>query len=89
MDAHEKPQVVVACILSDKAEQTLLLSFTKGASLEEAPPLTEAKVTLFEREWERDDFHEVGHFKRIQGSEWTLPFQESIIGWKWRFPDMT
>ena len=75
MDAHEKPQVVVACILSDKAEQTLLLSFTKGASLEEAPPLTEAKVTLFEREWERDDFHEVGHFKRIQGSEWTLAYK--------------
>ena len=83
MDAHEKPQVVVACILSDKAEQTLLLSFTKGASLEEAPPLTEAKVTLFEREWERDDFHEVGHFKRIQGSEWTLAYK-AIPGKQYR-----
>ncbi len=69
MDAHEKPQVVVACILTDKAEQTLQLSFTKGASLAEAPALTEASVALL------DDDGLVGHFQRKQGSEWTLAYR--------------
>ena len=66
MDAHEKPQVVVVCILSDEAEQTLQLYFTKGASLSEAPALTEASVALL------DDDGLVGHFERKQGNEWTL-----------------
>lgn len=48
MDAKEKPQVVVSCIISDDPVQTLKLSFTKGASLSEAPPLTEAIATLYE-----------------------------------------
>ena len=34
MDAKEKPQVVVVCVLSDDPVQTLQLSFTKGASLQ-------------------------------------------------------
>ena len=66
MDAREKPQVVVACILTDKAEQTLRLSFSKGASLSEAPALTEASVVLL------DDDGLVGHFERKQRNEWTL-----------------
>ena len=69
MDAREKPQVVVACILTDKAEQTLQLSFTKGASLSEAPALTEASVVLL------DDDGLVGHFERKQGSEWKLAYK--------------
>ena len=48
MDAKEKPQVVVSCIISDDPVQTLKLSFTKGASLSEAPLLTEAIATLYE-----------------------------------------
>jgi len=69
MDAHEKPQVVVVCILSDEAEQTLQLYFTKGASLAEAPALTEASVALL------DDDGLVGHFRRKQGGEWTLAYK--------------
>ena len=69
MDAREKPQVVVVCILTDKAEQTLQLSFTKGASLSEAPVLTEASVALL------DDDGLVGHFQRKQGNEWTLSYK--------------
>ena len=68
MDAKEKPQVAVACILTDDPEQTMLLSFTKGASLSEAPPLTEAVVTLFDGE------EEVGKFNHKQANEWTLSY---------------
>lgn len=46
MDAEEKPQVVVWCILTDDPMQELKLSFTKGASRAEAPPLTEADAIL-------------------------------------------
>lgn len=46
MDAEEKPQVVVWCVLTDDPVQELKLSFTKGASRAEAPPLTEADAIL-------------------------------------------
>ena len=68
LDAGDKPQVVVACILTDESVQTLRLSFTKGASLSEAPPLTEAKAALFEGD------EKVGEFRNNQGEEWTLQY---------------
>ena len=68
LDAKETPQVVVECILSDEPIQVLNLSFTKGASLSEAPSLTEAKAVLYEKDVQ------VGEFTRQQSGEWTLEY---------------
>ncbi len=68
MDAKEKPQVAVGCILTEEPVQKLYLSFTKGASLSAAPPLTKATVMLFDGE------DKVGAFKREQDNEWTLAY---------------
>ena len=68
MDAKEKPQVVVLCVLSDEPVQTLQLSFTKGASLAEAPALTEAVAMLY------DESRAVGEFKRDSDGIWRLEY---------------
>ena len=68
MDAKEKPQVVVVCVLSDEPVQTLQLSFTKGASLAEAPALTEAVAMLY------DESRAVGEFKRDSDGIWRLEY---------------
>lgn len=68
LDAKETPQVVVECILSDEPIQVLNLSFTKGASLSEAPALTEAKAVLYEKDVQ------VGEFIRQESGEWTLKY---------------
>ncbi len=68
MDAKEKPQVVVVCVLSDEPVQTLQLSFTKGASLAEAPALTEAVAMLY------DGTKAVGEFKRGSDGIWRLEY---------------
>ncbi len=83
MDAKEKPQVVVTCILTDDQEQKLQLFYTKGASQSEVLPVTEAVVTLFEKRWEKNEYKEVGRFKRSQGSEWKLAYR-AIPGWYYR-----
>ena len=56
------------CVLSDEPEQKLFLSLTKGASLSEAPPLTEATATLY------DNQRVVGRFQHKEGNEWTLSY---------------
>lgn len=66
MDAEEKPQVVVSCVLSDDPVQTLKLSFTKGASLKEAPQLTEAVATLY------DGGYRIGEFMKLEDGIWIL-----------------
>ena len=48
LDAGESPQVIVDCILSNDDVQELYLCFTKGASRQEAEPLTEAVATLID-----------------------------------------
>lgn len=68
MDAKERPQVVVVCVLSDDHVQTLQLSFTKGASLAEAPALTEAVAMLY------DGTKAVGEFKRGSDGIWRLEY---------------
>lgn len=82
MDAKEKPQVSVVCILTDDPVQELRISFTKGASLSVAPPLTEAEASLtdltrgevmkFERQqdgvWRTDFAAKPGHRYRIDVS---------------------
>ena len=83
MDAKEKPQVVVICILTDDQDQKLQLFYTKGASQSEVLPVTEATVTLFEKRWEKNEYKEVGRFKRSQGREWILAYR-AIPGWYYR-----
>ena len=68
MDAKERPQVVVVCVLSDDPVQTLQLSFTKGASLAEAPVLTEAVAMLY------DGTKAVGEFMRGSDGIWRLEY---------------
>ncbi len=68
MDAAEKPQVVVSCILTDNPMQTLKLSFTKGASLKEAPQLTEAVAILY------DENTKIGEFRKQEDRIWTLNY---------------
>lgn len=68
MDAKERPQVVVVCVLSDDHVQTLQLSFTKGASLAAAPVLTDAVAVLYEQG------NEVGEFKRGSDGIWRLEY---------------
>ena len=71
LDAGETPQVVVDCILSNDDVQKLYLCFTKGASRDEADPLTEAVVTLIDL----TESKTVGQF--VKGEEknlWTLDY---------------
>ena len=68
LDARDEPQVVVACLLTDDSEQTLRLSFTKGASISEAQPLTEARAALYAGE------ERIGEFTHRSGEEWTLAY---------------
>lgn len=69
MDAKEKPQVAVVCVLTDDPVQELHLSFTKGASLSEAPSLTEAKATLTDLT-RREEME----FERQQDGVWRVDF---------------
>ena len=56
------------CVLSDEPVQTLQLSFTKGASLAEAPALTDAVAMLY------DGTKAVGEFKRGSDGIWRLEY---------------
>ena len=70
LDAGERPQVVVECVLTNDETQELRLNFTKGASKAEAEPLNEAVATL-------TDLTEgkiVGEFVRSTGDMWTLDY---------------
>ena len=71
LDAGENPQVVVDCVLSNNDVQNLYLCFTKGASRQEAEPLTEAVATLIDL----TESKTVGQF--VKGEEknlWTLDY---------------
>ena len=70
LDARDEPQVVVECILSDKPMQTLYLSYTKGASREAAPELTEAVATLTDL----TEGREAGRFRRSADGSWQLSY---------------
>ena len=58
MDAQEKPQVAVVCILSNEPVQELTLLFTKGASQKGQVSVTEAEAILIDESFNE----EVGHF---------------------------
>ncbi|MDO5442925.1 MAG: DUF4249 family protein [Bacteroidia bacterium] len=70
MDAMEDPQVVVECILCDGPVQVLRLDYTKGASLETAPDLPEAKALLTDL----TEGKEAGTFTRSADGTWQLAY---------------
>ena len=70
LDAGENPQVVVDCILSNDDVQKLYLCFTKGASRDEADPLTEAVATLIDL----TEGKTVGQFVKSESDLWTLDY---------------
>ena len=70
LDAGERPQVVVECVLTNDETQELRLNFTKGASKAEAEPLTEAVATLIDL----TEGKTVGEFVRSTGDLWTMDY---------------
>ena len=70
MDAGEEPVVAVECILSEQPVQTLRLSFTKGAAMDEAPALAEADAVLIDLTEGRT----VGSFERQDDGTWALDY---------------
>jgi len=70
LDVGEQPKVVVECLLTDSAPQELRLSFTKGASLAEAPELTEATARLIDL----TNNYPVGEFRRRYDGIWVLDY---------------
>ena len=70
LDAGEKPKVVVECVLTDSSPQELRLSFTKGASLAEAPELTEATARLIDL----TNNYPAGEFRRRDDGIWVLDY---------------
>ena len=70
MDAGEEPVVAVECILSEQPVQTLRLSFTKGAAMDEVPALSEAEAVLIDL----TEGKTVGSFERQDNGTWTLGY---------------
>ena len=70
LDAGERPKVVVECVLTDSSPQELRLSFTKGASLTEAPELTEATARLLDL----TNNYPAGEFRRREDGIWVLDY---------------
>ena len=70
MDAGEEPVVAVECILSEQPVQTLRLSFTKGAAMDEAPALSEAEAVLIDL----TEGKTVGSFERRDDGTWALDY---------------
>jgi hypothetical protein len=71
MDAREKPQVVVVCILKNEPVQELTLHYTKGALEKERVPVAEAEAVLIDDSIRR----EVGHFKKQKDGLWALDYE--------------
>lgn len=71
LDAGDKPQVVLECVLTDNDTQELYLHFTKSASRIEVKPLVDATAQLIDLTESRV----VGQFvKHDEGSLWTLNY---------------
>lgn len=70
LDTREKRKVAVECVLTPNSTQHLNLMYSKGASKDEAQPLTEAVVTLIDLSRQET----VGQFKKKDGSLWTLDY---------------
>ncbi len=70
LDAKEDPVLALACILNQDSLQTLLISWTKGASQTEAPRVTEATAVLTDL----TEGREVGRFVRTSEKNWQLEY---------------
>ena len=70
LDAKEEPLLAVSCVLSQDSVQTLMLSWTKGASEAEAPRVTEAAAVLTDLTENR----EAGHFVHTGEGFWQLKY---------------
>ena len=70
MDALEEPTVVVECVLTDDPVQTLYLTYTKGASRDQAPELPEATAILTDL----TEGMEAGHFAKAADGTWQLSY---------------
>ena len=70
MDAGEEPVVVVECVLTQQPVQTLRLSFTKGAAMDEAPALTEAEAVLIDL----TEGKTAGRFEKQDDGTWALDY---------------
>ncbi len=70
MDPEEEPIVFVECVLTEEPVQTLKLGLTKGASMTEAPVITEAEAVLTDLTMKT----EVGRFERKDDGTWTLDY---------------
>lgn len=70
LDAMEDPTVVVECILCQDPVQTLYLSYTKGASREEAPDMPRATAVLTDL----TEGKEAGHFLKGADGTWYLEY---------------
>ena len=71
MDAGEKPTVVVECVISNTAPQTLHLRYTKGASKKEYEVVTEAEAVLYDLTTGK----EAGRFVKVEDGVWTLNYE--------------
>ena len=72
MDAGEKPQVVVSCVLTNDAVQTLKLSYSKGAG-KEIQYVEEAEAVLTDLS---DGSRHL--FKKERSGIWTLNFKPAL-----------
>ena len=71
MDAGEKPTVVVECVISNTAPQTLHLRYTKGASKKDYEFVTEADAVLHDL----TDGTQAGRFIKAEDGVWTLDYE--------------
>ena len=71
MDAGEKPMVVVECVISNTAPQTLHLRYTKGASKKDYEFVTEADAVLHDLTTGK----EAGRFVKAEDGVWTLDYE--------------
>ena len=71
MDAGEKPMVVVECVISNTAPQTLHLRYTKGASKKDYEFVTEADAVLHDLTTGK----EAGRFVKAEDGVWTLEYE--------------
>ena len=71
MDAGEKPTVVVECVISNTAPQTLHLRYTKGASKKDYEVVTEAEAVLHDLTTGK----EAGRFVKAEDGVWTLDYE--------------
>lgn len=70
LDAKEDPTLAVYCILKVDSVQELKLSYTKSATMAEAPRVTDATAVLIDL----TEGHEAGRFVQVDDSLWRLDY---------------